>query len=89
MEDRVQNGSGAPPSLLSMGTGGSFPGGKAAGGVKLTTYLHVVPRSRMRGAISPLTQYAFMAWCLVKQRDNFTLPFTLLRTDDKLLSKIL
>jgi len=29
----------------------------------------------MRGAIHPLPQYAFMAWCLVKHRDNFT--FTL------------
>jgi hypothetical protein len=28
----------------------------------------------MRGAIPPLPQYAFMAWCLVKHRDNFTLP---------------
>jgi hypothetical protein len=27
----------------------------------------------MRGAIPPLHQYAFMAWCLVKQRDNLTL----------------
>jgi len=26
----------------------------------------------MRGAIPPLSQYAFMAWCLVKHRDNFT-----------------
>jgi hypothetical protein len=26
----------------------------------------------MRGAISPLPQYAFMAWCLVKHRDNFS-----------------
>jgi hypothetical protein len=25
----------------------------------------------MRGAIPPLSQYAFMAWCLVKHRDNF------------------
>jgi len=32
----------------------------------------------MSGAIHPLPQYAFMAWCLVKKcRDNFTfLPFT-------------
>jgi hypothetical protein len=29
----------------------------------------------MSGAITPLPQYAFMAWCLVKHRDNFT--FTL------------
>jgi hypothetical protein len=27
----------------------------------------------MRGATLPLPQYAFMAWCLVKHRDNFTL----------------
>jgi hypothetical protein len=26
----------------------------------------------MRGAIPPLPQYASMAWCLVKYRDNFT-----------------
>jgi hypothetical protein len=31
----------------------------------------------MSGAIPPLPQYAFMAWCLVKHRDNFT--FTLVR----------
>jgi hypothetical protein len=27
----------------------------------------------MSGAIPPLTQHAFMEWCLVKHRDNFTL----------------
>jgi hypothetical protein len=26
----------------------------------------------MRGAIHPLPQYAFMAWCSVNHRDNFT-----------------
>jgi hypothetical protein len=26
----------------------------------------------MRGTIPPLPQYAFMAWYLVKHRDNFT-----------------
>jgi hypothetical protein len=26
----------------------------------------------MRGAIPPLPQYAFMAWCIVKHRDSFT-----------------
>jgi hypothetical protein len=30
----------------------------------------------MRGAIPLLPHYVFMAWCLVKHRDNFT--FTLL-----------
>jgi hypothetical protein len=29
----------------------------------------------MRGAIPPLPQYVFMAWCLVKHRDNFTFYF--------------
>jgi hypothetical protein len=29
----------------------------------------------MHGAIPPFPQYAFMVWCLVKHRDNFT--FTL------------
>jgi hypothetical protein len=31
----------------------------------------------MRGAIPPLPQYVFMAWCLVKHRENFTFTFTL------------
>jgi len=44
--------------------------------VKLTTYLRLVLRSRMLGTIPPLLQYTFMAWCLVKHRDNFTfLPY--------------
>jgi hypothetical protein len=32
----------------------------------------------MRGAIPPLLQYVFMAWCLIKHRDIFTfiLPYT-------------
>jgi hypothetical protein len=28
-----------------------------------------------RGALLPLLQYVFMAWCLVKHRDNFTFTF--------------
>jgi hypothetical protein len=31
LHHRVQNGSGAYPASYPMGTGGSFPGGKAAG----------------------------------------------------------
>jgi len=34
--------------------------------VKLTTHFHLVPRSRMPGAVPPLLQYAFMAWCSAK-----------------------
>jgi len=40
--------------------------------VKLTTYLHLVPRLKMRGAIPPLLQYVFILWYLVKHKDNFT-----------------
>jgi hypothetical protein len=49
-------------------------GGKNGRCVKLTTHLHLVPKSRMRGAIPPLPQYAVMAWCSIKRkhRDNFT-----------------
>jgi hypothetical protein len=59
-----------PPILLSNGYQGLFPWGQSDRGVKLTTHLHLVPRSRMRGAIPPLPQYAFMARCFVKHRDN-------------------
>jgi hypothetical protein len=51
---RIQTGSGAHPASYPVGTGGSFSGGKAAGGVKLTAHLRLVLRSRMRGAIPPL-----------------------------------
>jgi hypothetical protein len=40
-------------------------------GVKLTTHLHLVPRYRMRTAIPPLHQYAFIVWCSVKAQENF------------------
>jgi hypothetical protein len=30
----------------------------------------------MCGAILPLPQYVFMAWCSVKHRDNFNFTFT-------------
>jgi hypothetical protein len=76
LHHRVQNGSGAHPASCPTGTGGSFPGGIAAGGVKLTTHLRLVPRSRMSGAIPPFPQYVFMA-CLVKHRYNFTFTFYL------------
>jgi hypothetical protein len=50
----VQTGSWAHPTSYPMGTGGSFPGDKVAGSVKLTTHLQLVPRSRKRGSIDPL-----------------------------------
>jgi hypothetical protein len=63
-----------PPSLLSNRYQVLFPWGQSGRGVKLTTHLHLVPRSKMRRAIPPLPQYVFMAWFLVKHKVNFTLP---------------
>jgi hypothetical protein len=54
---------------------GSLSLGVKRPGRKLTIHLHLLQKSRMRGAISPLPQYVFTAWCLVKHRDNFN--FTL------------
>jgi hypothetical protein len=45
-------------------------------GVKLTTHLNLVPRSRMRGAIPPLPQYACVAWCSVKAQGQLYLSFS-------------
>jgi hypothetical protein len=56
--------------------------------VKLTTHLQLASRLRMRGTIPPLTRtsslhvaylstgHAFMAWYLVKLREDFTFTFT-------------
>jgi hypothetical protein len=48
-----------PPNLLSNGYRGFFPRGSSGRGVKLTTHLQLVPRSRKCGSIHPLP-YAFM-----------------------------
>jgi len=42
-------------------------------GVKLTTHLHLVPTSRIRGAIPLLLQYAFMVWCSLKAQGQLYL----------------
>jgi len=59
-----------------VGTGASFLGGQRDQGVKLTTHLYLVPRLRLRGAVTVTSPYVFMDWCLVKQSDNFTFTFT-------------
>jgi hypothetical protein len=43
--------------------------------MKLTTHFHLVLRPRLHGAVPLLPQYVFMAWCIVKYRDNFTVIF--------------
>jgi hypothetical protein len=45
--------------------------------VKLNAHLNLVPRLRMSGVITPLPQYAFKAWCLVKKGTGTTLPLAL------------
>jgi hypothetical protein len=54
--DRIRG----PSSVLFNGNRYSFLG-LSARGVKLTTFLHLVPRLRMSGEISLVPQYAFMA----------------------------
>jgi hypothetical protein len=67
LHQRVQTGSGAHQASYPTGTRALSLGVKRGRGVKLTTHLHLVPRSRMRRDIPSLPQYAFMAWCSVKK----------------------
>jgi hypothetical protein len=60
-----------PTSLLSSGYQEELSLGIKQPG--LTTHLHLVPRSRMRGAILSLPQYAFMPWCSVKAQGQLYL----------------
>jgi hypothetical protein len=63
----VQNGSGAHPASYPRATRGSFPGGEAAGAWSWPLTSIYCQDQRMSGAIPPLPQYAFMAWCLFKR----------------------
>jgi hypothetical protein len=65
----------SPYSLLLNGCRGLVPWALSGRSVKLTTHLHLVLRSGVRGAIPSLPQYVFMAWRLVKHRDKFTYAF--------------
>jgi hypothetical protein len=56
----VQTGSGDHPTSYTMGTGGSFLGGKSGRGVKLTAHLQLVPRSGKCGSI-----YTSLPICLL------------------------
>jgi hypothetical protein len=61
-----------PLSLLSNGFQGPFPWGQSGWGVKLTTHLHLVPRSRIRGAIPPLPNTPSRRGAKLNNGDNFT-----------------
>jgi len=43
------------------------------GGVKLITHLYLVPRLKMCTEIYPFPKYVFMAWRIIRHRDNFCL----------------
>jgi hypothetical protein len=45
--------------------------------LKPTTNHHLVPRSRMSGAVPLLTQYTFMAWCSVKVQGQLYIYLTI------------
>jgi hypothetical protein len=64
-----------PPSLLPKGTGGSFPGGKAAEVWIWPLHLNLVSRSGMCGTIPPFLKTPSCRGAQLKHRDNFT--FTL------------
>jgi hypothetical protein len=72
---RVQTGSGAQPASYTMGSGSSFPGSKAAGAWNWPFISTCCRDQRMRRALPPLPHYVFMAWRLVKHRDNLTFTF--------------
>jgi hypothetical protein len=57
-----QTGSGTHPAPIQW-----IPGALSLG-VKLTTHLHLVPRSSMGGVITSFPQYAFLVWCSVKAK---------------------
>jgi hypothetical protein len=74
LHHRVQNGSGAHPVSYAVGTRGSFLERKTA---VAWSWPPPVSRSRMRGAISLLSQYVFMALCSVKSTETTScLPIT-------------
>jgi hypothetical protein len=52
---------------------GLFPWGKSDWGVKLTTHLHIVLRSKNEWSYTSTPQYAFMAWFLVKAQGQLYL----------------
>jgi hypothetical protein len=77
LHHRVQTGSGAHPPFCPMDTRGSFSGRKAACGVKLTTHLRLMPRSRMHGAISTLPNTSSWRGALLSTGTTLPLPFFL------------
>jgi hypothetical protein len=73
----IQTGSGAHLASYPMRTR-AFPSGWSDRIVKLTTHLHLVPKSRMRGATPPLLNTPSWRGAQLQHRDNFTFHLTML-----------
>jgi hypothetical protein len=76
----VQTGSLVHSTSYTMGTAGSFPGVKRPG----READHSPPTStevKTMWIYTSTSPYAFMTQCLVKHRDNFTLPLPIKHTD--------
>jgi hypothetical protein len=72
LHHRVQNGSGSTQPPTQWVPGALSQGVKRLGREADHSPLSSAEVKKMRGAIPPLPQYAFMVWCLVKHRDNFS-----------------
>jgi hypothetical protein len=83
LRHHVKIGSGAHPGSYPLGTGDSFPGVKWPG----REAHHSPPSSAEVKNVWSYTftpQYVFIAWCLVKYRNYFTLPYLILPYKRKL-----
>jgi len=69
----ILTGSGTHKASYPVGTKGSFLGVKRP--EREVDHLHLVPRSRIRGAIRPLLHYAFLAWFSVKAQGQLYIYF--------------
>jgi hypothetical protein len=77
----VQAASGNQPNLLRIGYRQIFPGGQRGRGVKLTTHLKPVPKSRMV-ELSLNSPYVSVAWYLIKYRMSFIYSLSMLLKAD-------
>jgi hypothetical protein len=57
---------------------GALSLGVKRSGREAGTHFHLVPRSQNAWSYTSIPQYAFMSWCLVKLRNNFTFTFTVI-----------
>jgi hypothetical protein len=65
-----------PPSLLSNGYQGLFPWGWGGRGVRPTTHLHLVPRSKNAWSYTSTPKIGLHGMVPIKKSTGTTLPFT-------------